>query len=218
VSPRAHPYYPAFLDLEGRLAVVVGSGSLAERRVRTLLRHGADIAVVAPEPGEALRGLEAEGRITLEVRGYVRGDLEDAFLAVCASGSQEVDRAVRDEAEERRCLVNVAGAPDLSSFVIPSVVRRGDLQIAVSTGGGAPALAKRVRRRLDEEYGPAWAAYVALAGEVRSLAFTRLGEDRAAAILEAVADSDLLDRIEAGGEPSAEEVLAEFEGEGVENA
>lgn len=213
MSRRAHPYYAAFIDLEGRLAVVVGAGAVAERRVRALLRHGADVAVVAPDPGEALRDLEAEGRITIEARGYVRGDLEGASVAVCASGSDEIDRAVRDEAEERRCLVNVSGSPDLSSFVIPSLVRRGDLQIAVSTGGEAPALAKRVRRRLDGEFGPAWAAYVKLAGEVRSLAFTRLGQDRAAAVSEALADSDLLERIEAGQQQSAEEVLAEFEGE-----
>jgi precorrin-2 dehydrogenase/sirohydrochlorin ferrochelatase len=208
----AKPYYPVFLDLGRRLCVIVGGGSVALRKARTLADYGADVVVIAPEVSEQLAEMQSEGLITVEQRGYVRGDLADAFLAICATDSEEVNRAVYAEAEERRCLVNVVDVPELCSFIVPSVVRRGGLQLAISTGGAAPAVAKRLRKRLSAELGEEWGDYVTLMGEVRALVLERVpgGEAVRKPIFERIADSDLLERMGKGERPSAKKVFKEF--------
>jgi precorrin-2 dehydrogenase/sirohydrochlorin ferrochelatase len=208
-------YYPVFLDLNGRLAVIVGGGKVALRKAVTLSGYGADVVVIGPEVTEELLQLQADGLATVEQRGYVRGDLEGAFLVVCATDSEEVNRAVRAEAEERGCLVNVVDVPELCSFIVPSIVRRGALQIAISTAGAAPTVAKRLRKRFQAEFGEEWAAYIELMGAVRLLVMERVpgGEAERKPVFEAIADSDLLERLRAGETPSAEEVFAEFAGE-----
>ncbi len=118
VEGETHRYCPAVLDCVGRLAVVIGGGSVAERTIRTLLGHGADVNCIAPLVTPGIDDLVAEGRITHEDRGYVRGDLGAAFLAISATDSVEVDRAVYQEAEGQGCLVHVPGAPELSNFAL----------------------------------------------------------------------------------------------------
>ena len=208
------PYYPVFLDLSGRLAVIVGGGGVAERKIVTLLEYGPRVRVISPEVTPAVEALAASGAIDLERRGYVRGDLEGAFIVVCATSSEEVNRAVHAEAEERGCIVNVVDVPDLCSFIVPSIVRRGTLSVAISTGGAAPTVAKRLRRHVQEHLGPEWETYLTLLGEVRVLVMERVpgGEVVRKPIFEAIADSDLLERIRAGATPSAEDVYAEFVG------
>ncbi|MDH4139867.1 MAG: bifunctional precorrin-2 dehydrogenase/sirohydrochlorin ferrochelatase [Coriobacteriia bacterium] len=208
----AKSYYPVFVDLEGRLAVVVGGGAVAERKVLSLLQYGAEVRVIAPVVTSKIETLAAEGRVTLQRRGYVRGDVGGAFLVVCATDSAEVNRAVNAEADACGCLVNVVDVPELCNFIVPSVVQRGPLQIAVSTAGAAPAVAKRLRKQLEEEFGPEWETYTRLLGEVRSLVMERVagGETVRKPIFEAIADSDLIVRIESGERPSAEDVFAEF--------
>lgn len=205
------PYYPVFLDLTERLVVVVGGGSVAERKVKALLRHGAKVQVVSPDLTSELEVLEDECAISTQRRGYVRGDLEGAFVAVCATDVAEVNRAVFDEAEERRCLVNVVDVPELCNFIVPSVVHRGPFQIAISTSGAAPAVAKRVRKRLSAEFGDDWGTYVALLGEVRALVMERVPDPaERKRMFESMADSDVLDGIISGESPSAEQVFARF--------
>jgi len=208
----AKAYYPVYLDLNGRLAVIVGGGKVAQRKARTLAGYGADVVVVAPNVSPELLELQSEGLVTVEQRGYVRGDLDGAFLAVCATDSEEVNRAVFAEAEERGCLVNVVDVPELCNFIVPSIVRRGSLQIAISTGGAAPTVAKRLRKRFQAEFGEEWADYIELLGAVRVLVMERVpgGEAERKPVFEAIADSDLLARLRAGEHPSAEDVFAEF--------
>lgn len=205
-------YYPVCLDLNGRLCVIVGGGKVAQRKAKTLASYGADVVVIAPEVTEELLGLETDGLATVEQRGYVRGDLQGAFLAVCATDSEEVNRAVFAEAQDRGCLVNVVDVPELCNFIVPSIVRRGGLQIAISTGGAAPTVAKRLRKRFQEEFGEEWAEYVSLLGEVRVLVLEGVpgGETARKPIFERIADSDLLERLRAGERPSAEDVFGEF--------
>lgn len=205
------PYYPVFLSLKDRLAVVVGGGDVAERKVRTLLRYGAKVRVVSPELTIGLEELLEDCGIEVERRGYVRGDLTGAAIVVCATDDNEVNRAVFAEAEERGQLVNVVDVTDLCNFIVPSVIHRGPFQIAVSTAGAAPAVAKRVRRQLQAEFGDEWETYVTLLGQVRTLVMMRVDDpDRRKRMFEAMADSDLLDRIRAGEAPSAEDVFIEF--------
>lgn len=205
----AKTLFPLFADLTARVAVVIGTGSAAERRVRGLVEAGADVVVISARPTPAMLTLEADGLLTTQQRGYVRGDLEGAFIAFCIEEDAEVRRAVADEAEERGCLINVAGDPALSSFIVPSEVRRGALQVAVSTGGTSPEAARAARRRIAAEIGPEWETYTAVLAEVRGLAASRLaaGEDVPEAAVAVVADGGLLERVRAGERPEARELL-----------
>ena len=217
-APYSKSYYPVYLDLTGRACVVVGGGRVAERKVATLLKYGADVTVIAPEVMPAIEILIDQERIVLERRGYVRGDLTGAFVVICATDSEEINRAVYSEAEEMGVLVNVVDVPPLCNFIVPSIVKRGGLQIAISTGGAAPAVAKRVRRHLQEEYGQEWGAYIALLGEIRALAMSQIADDgERKAFYERIADSDVLARFTRGDTPVAADVLAEFR-EGADQA
>jgi len=203
------PHYPLFLTLTGRLAIVVGCDAVAQRKVTQFIRYGADVVVIAEDPSAELRQLEADGAITLEPRGYVRGDLKGAFIAFC-SETDEIARAVFSEAESLGCLINVAENPALSSYLVPSSVRRGQLQIAISTSGAAPAVARRLRRQLREQFGPEWAAYVALLGDVRALGSQRItNPSQLARVIAAAADIDFLERIAEGEKITPETAYAE---------
>lgn len=193
--------YAAFIDLRGRLTVVVGGGEEAERRARSLAKHGADVAVIAAEPVRGLVELETEAKLTIERRDYVAGDLRGAFVVVCASGSPEIDAAAAHEAEAQGSLVAVAGSTELSNFSVPSLVRRGALQIAVSTGGTAPAVAKRVKREIAERYGPEWGEYLELQRLVRDIVSDRVpSSERRERMLGALAEDDSVREALAAGE------------------
>ena len=207
--PETPLQYPVVLDLRGRLAVVVGPGAAAGRKARTLVRHGADVVVIAPDPTAELLQAEADGALTLERRRYERGDLEGASLVVCVSDSSEECATIASEAASRGCLAHIKGAPDLSSYTVPSTLRRGALQIAISTGGVAPAVARRLRAQLAEEFGEEWATYLALIADVRRLAEEH-DPGSSGDIVEAIADSDVLARLRAGESLEPDAIYAEF--------
>ncbi|MBE0477028.1 MAG: bifunctional precorrin-2 dehydrogenase/sirohydrochlorin ferrochelatase [Coriobacteriia bacterium] len=211
MEPASRPrYYPLFVNLEGRHVVVVGGGRVAQRKARALIAHGAEVTLIAPSITEEIERFVADELINFVGRDYVGGDLEGAFLVVCATDSEETNRAVHAEAESRNQLVNVVDVPELCNFIVPSVMRRGDLQIAISTAGAAPAVAKRLRKRLQEEFGEEWAEYVALLGDLRGVAMRRLPEEaQRKRLFEAAADSDLLERVREGEAPDAEELFDE---------
>lgn len=208
-SPRR--FYPAFLDLDGRAVVVIGTGPVAVRKARQLWRCGADVTMVGAEHTPELAEAEADGHVFIEERGYVAGDLEGASLVVCVDPDPEIARAVAEEARRLNIFATVIAAPEESSMLAPSVVHREPLQIAVSTTGVSPEAAKFVRRRIAEELSDAWGPLVALLGEVRALAAEREMTPAAASeAIEAALASDLIDRIAAGSTPTAAAVLDEF--------
>lgn len=204
-------YYPVFLDVRGRRAVVVGGGTVAERKADGLVRAGAQVLVVAPEATTSLEAWAREGRIELERRMFRDDDVAGAFLVYAATDNVAVNHAVYALAEASGVLANVVDDPAHCSFIVPSVVRRGSLQLAVSTGGAAPALAKRLRRELEGHYSEEWGLYVDVLAEVRALVRSRVagGEADRAPVLEAACDLGLLERIRAGEELDAEAVYAE---------
>ncbi len=155
-------YYPIFLKVEQKLCVVIGGGPVAERKITSLLEAGARVKVIAPEVTERIRTLAREGKIIWEERPYRSGDLKDAFLVIAATNNPQVQEEVFAEAEERKIFCNVVDKPALCSFIVPSVVKRGRLQIAISTSGASPALAKRLREQLEELFGPEYAEYLEL--------------------------------------------------------
>ncbi len=201
--------FPAFLDLRKRLVVVIGEGAMAERKARGLLKYGADVVVIGANPTMPLVEAEADGLLTLERRPYAHGDLAGAFVVICLDSEEGVRRAVLAEADERGCLVSVPEEPDSSNFSTPSIVRRGSLQIAISTAGLAPEVARQVKTTLAEEFGEEWAEYVALMGQLRESLASSSPEERRL-VLNGVIASDVLERLRQGQALDAAALLEEF--------
>jgi precorrin-2 dehydrogenase/sirohydrochlorin ferrochelatase len=148
--------YPIFMDLSGRRCVVVGGGEVANRKARKLLQARAEVVVISPEVRPELESVAVE----VYRRPYERGDLKGACLAFAATDAREVNAAVAREAKARGVPVNVADRPSEGDFALPSTLRRGRLQVAVSTGGASPALAREIKDELETIFGPEWAGVV----------------------------------------------------------
>jgi precorrin-2 dehydrogenase / sirohydrochlorin ferrochelatase len=164
------PFYIACIRLSGRRCVVVGGGDVGLEKVEGLLACDGDVTLVAPDAIEPLRELAAEGSIRWERRGYRPEDLEGTFIAIAATSDTEVNIAVFEDAERRAMLVNVVDVPPLCNFILPAIIRTGPLAIAISTAGASPALAKRIRDEIAEEYGEPYARLAVLLNEVRGWA------------------------------------------------
>src|SRR5512138_3189991 len=160
-------YFPAFLDLRGRRCLVAGGGEVGERKARTLLECGALVMIVSPTLTPGLTVLAATGRIQHRARLFRRSDLRGRALAIAATGDARVDEEIATMSRRSRVLVNVVDRPEHCDLIMPSVLRRGELQIAVSTGGRCPALAREIRRRLEGLFGPDYAEIVRRAGADR---------------------------------------------------
>ena len=143
------PYYPAFLDVKNRPCVIIGGGQVAEGKITSLLECGARIKMICPEVTPAVQTLADAGTLLWEKREYQEGDLEGAFLAIAATDNNSVNREIYREAEKRSVLLNVADVTHLCTFIAPSVVRRGEVTVAISTSGLSPALARKLREELQ---------------------------------------------------------------------
>jgi siroheme synthase-like protein len=161
-------YYPIFLNISRKKCVVVGGGRVALRKVRALLEYGAGVEVISPDPCPELIELAKSGRIHILHRHYQPGDLQKAVIAIAATDNSALNQQVIKEAKGKAVLVNVIDEPENSDFIVPSYVRRGSMTIAVSTAGKSPALARKIRTRLEKELGDEYASLVRLIGEVRA--------------------------------------------------
>src|SRR6476659_8011165 len=164
------PFYIACLRLVGRRCLVVGGGEVGLEKVEGLLACDGDVTVVTPELHPQLRRLADEGSIAWRARAYEPADLEGAFLAIAATSESEVNIAVFEDAERRAMLVNVVDVPPLCNFILPAIVRTGPLAIASSTAGASPALAKRIKREVQGQFGEDYARLAELLNEVRGWA------------------------------------------------
>ena len=177
------PYYMAALDMTGKRCLVVGGGTVARRKAAGLLAAGAHVTMVAPDDGPGVDGAvgsgiedaatsdrndDLPGTLTVLRHRFVPEDLEGVALVFAATDDAAVNAEVTRLAHERGLLVNVVDAPDTGDLIVPATVQRGALQIAVSTGGASPALARRLRERLEAEFGPAYGELVALLDALRA--------------------------------------------------
>ena len=165
--------YPAFIKLAGRQCVVVGGGKVAARKVGMLLNCGARVQVISPSVTEEIAALAAKRAVEWVKRGFKEGDTAGAFLVVSATDDRGVNAAVAKECAARNVLLNVVDQPEFCSFYVPSVVRRGELTIAVSTGGKSPLLARRIRERLEEVFPPAFGEFLDYLSVVREEVIAR---------------------------------------------
>ena len=161
--------FPMFMKLEGKRCLVVGAGKVGEPKIGGLIDTGARIHVVALQATEAVHGWANAGKIALEMRPFAETDLDGTFLAVIATASNTLNGSIYREAQRRGVLCNVVDVPEYCEFYYPAVVRRGDLQIAISTNGRSPSLSQRLRQQLERQFSPAYAQWVAELGETRKL-------------------------------------------------
>ena len=165
---RRFPHYPVFLDVHGMRCLVAGGGPVACRKATALLEHGAVVTVVSPELCPEMKDLASDTEIHVIPGEYDSGNLQGVSLAIAATDSAEVNRRVAAEARERGVLVNVVDDLGSSGFIAPSYLRRGAVTIAISTGGASPALTRRIRTKLEAEFGPEYASLASLLSEVRT--------------------------------------------------
>jgi precorrin-2 dehydrogenase/sirohydrochlorin ferrochelatase len=164
------PFYIACLKLTGRRCLVVGGGAVGLEKVEGLLACDGDVTLVSPAAVPELDELAREGSIRWERREYRTADLDRTFIAIAATDDTDVNIRIWEEAEDRAMLVNVVDVPPLCNFILPAIVRTGPLAIAISTAGASPALAKRIKAEIAEEYGEPYARLAELLNEVRGWA------------------------------------------------
>jgi precorrin-2 dehydrogenase/sirohydrochlorin ferrochelatase len=161
--------FPMFMKLEGKRCLVVGAGKVGEPKIAGLIGTGAALHVVALEATEGVHALATAGKIKLEIRAFTDSDLDGTFLAIVATASRALNSSIYREAQRRGVLCNVVDVPEYCDFYYPAVIRRGDLQIAISTNGQSPALAQKLRQQLELQFGPGYARWVAELGATRKL-------------------------------------------------
>ena len=161
-------YYPVNLDIRNRNCLVVGGGDVGTRKVMTLLDCGAMVIVVSPAVTEKIEALSNKGLIKLERRGFEPTDLDQMFLVIGATDNPELNRQIHTGAERLGMLCNIADRPEVCNFILPAIVNRGDLIIAISTSGKSPAFAKTMRKDLEKKFGTEYAKFLTLMGGIRT--------------------------------------------------
>ena len=203
--------HPVFLRLGGRRCVVIGGDETAAAKVRACAEAGGDVTVIAPQLVPDLERMVAAGQARHLARAYRGDDLAGAFLAYASTGDAVLVDRLSADAERERVLLNVADTPDACTFIAPAVLARGELQVAVGTGGASPGLASRVRGEIAELVGPEYGTLVAILGAVRRA--LPAGPERMA-VLGRLLDSPLLDLVRRGARAEVDALLREAGGAG----
>lgn len=204
-------FYPVYLNLKGKQVVVIGGGEVAERKVESLLGTDASIVVISPEATERLSSLANDGRINLRLRPYKVGDCAGAAIVLSATADAELNRRVFEEGTAAGALVNTADQPALCDFIMPAVVRRGDIAIAISTGGTSPGLAARLRQRISRMIGPEYALLAELLSQSRPEIRRRIQSEEARKALHyKILDSDIMNLLKHNDTAGARRLLQEM--------
>ena len=208
-------YYPIYLDIKNRNCLVVGGGAVGTRKVERLLECGAQVTVVSVDATEKLKELSDSGVIQLKERDFQTEDLDDRFLVIGATDNQELNFNIHAEAEQRGLLCNIADHPKACNFILPSIVNRGDLVIAISTSGKSPAFAKRLRKHLEKEFGDEYAEFLNLMGAIRQKLFSQDHEPEVHKhLFEQLIEKDLVQMLKNGDTESINTLLLDVLGDG----
>lgn len=171
-------FYPINLNITAKRCLVIGGGKVAARKLRSLVECGAEIVVISPEICQEVTELVLTGKVYHQKRGYEKGDLRGAFLCIAATDNRDIQEQVKEEARQERILLNSIDDQQACDFQVPSKIRRGDLLLTISTGGGSPALSKTLRQKLEVEFGEEYGLLVRLLSLIRlqMLALNEEGE------------------------------------------
>ena len=210
-------YYPIHLDIQNRNCLVVGGGSVGTRKVITLLDCGANVTVISPVVSDQLRDFAISGSIKLEERPYQSGDLDGMFLVIGATDNEELNRQISNEADHLNTLCNIADRPEVCNFILPSIVQRDDLVITISTSGQSPAMAKKLRKTLESQFGKEYGVFLKLMGAIRKkLLSTSHKPEAHKHLFEQLIAADLIGLIQKGKTAEIDDLLFEILGAGYE--
>jgi precorrin-2 dehydrogenase / sirohydrochlorin ferrochelatase len=213
-STSPNHYYPLFLDLRGKTVVVVGGGVVALRKVEALRRTGARVKVISPEVVPEIQG---DKEVEIIPRNYTPGDLFAASLVIAATDDQDTNVAVSRDASLSNIFCNVVDKPDLCTFIVPSVVEKGPIKIAISTGGISPTLSKKLRGDISRFLGDEYATLALVMGRIRPLVISGEGGfESHKRIFEILINSELIDAIRDHDRALAEKILYEALGEHID--
>ena len=202
-------YYPIFVNLKDQPCTIIGGGKIAEGKVEGLLDAGATITVISPALTPALQNLADEKQFTYIERIYQNGDLDGAFMVICATDQNDINHRVWLDASENHQLVNVVDDTPRCNFIAPAILRKGDLSIAISTGGKAPAMAVRLKEFLDKDIGPEYARFLELAGQLRSPLAKHIPDfETRKALWYQILDAGVLDLLSQGNESEAMDLIS----------
>ena len=206
-------YYPIYVELHEQPCIVIGGGKIAEGKVEGLLTAGAQVTIIAPNLTSHLHTLVEQNKVAYISRTYQHGDLAGAFMVICATDQAEINHQVWQEASANRQLVNVVDDTPRCNFIAPAILRKGDLNIAISTGGKAPALAVRLKERLQKEIGPQYERFLELSGQLREPLARNIPDFEARKKLwYELVDSDILELLSQDNEPAALDLISQVVG------
>lgn len=174
---KAFPYYPIYIDIEDRQVLIVGGGTVCTRKAETMMRYGARVTVVSPEITEEIAGWERDGALTVRRKMYEEADLDGASMVIASTDDESVNVRVARDCRQRRLPVNVVDVTYLCEFIVPAIIEKGSIQIAVSTGGKSPAVARTLKEDLQRMVGPEYAELNDLLGTLRKSAKVVLPTD-----------------------------------------
>ena len=172
-------YYPVNLDIQNKNCLVIGGGSVAERKIQTLIKCGAIVTAVAIKASDAIKALADLNKINLKIKKYESADLKDMFLVIGATNNNQVNCNISADAKRLKAICNIADCPKKCDFILPSIVKKGDLVISISTSGKSPALAKKLRKDLQKQFGEEYAKVLNLLGVIRKILLSRAHEPEA---------------------------------------
>jgi precorrin-2 dehydrogenase/sirohydrochlorin ferrochelatase len=208
-------YYPIQLNIQSRPCLVVGGGAVGTRKVDTLLKCGAHVTVVSREVSARVAELATAGNIVLKKRDYRSSDLDGKVLVIGATDNESLNRRISRDAQSRQVPCNIVDRPEVCSFILPSIVQRGDLMVTISTSGKSPALAKHLRKRLEREFGDEYARMLTLMGAVRrKLLCQEHAPEAHKPLFEALIEADLVTMIRDRRIEDIDQLLLEVLGEG----
>jgi siroheme synthase-like protein len=204
------PYYPIFLDVEDRDVVIIGGGNVCARKAETMLRYGAKVTVVSPEFTDEIEAWARDGRIQIKRKPYEESDLEGASIVIASTDSEAVNERIARDCRRRKIPVNVVDVTHLCEFIVPAIIEKGSIQLAVSTGGKSPALARTLKEDLQRMIGPEYAEMNDLLGELRPAAKKALPTDTdRKRFFDGILASGVLDMLREGRRREAYDVIAE---------
>ncbi|MGR3219503.1 MAG: precorrin-2 dehydrogenase/sirohydrochlorin ferrochelatase family protein [Candidatus Anammoxibacter sp.] len=201
-------YYPIYLNINARKCVVIGGGEVAYRKACGLQEAGGEVVVVSPE---FCRQLSEKDVFTLKKKLYEESDIDGAAIVVASTNDEDVNKRVYNDATKRNVPVNVVDQPHFCSFIVPSIIRRGDLCVSISTGGTGPALAKNIRIELEEQFGYEYADFTQLLSSMRQVVLSTItDENKRKTILVRFAGKEFLEMIKNDGKDAAEKAMREI--------
>ena len=204
-------YYPILLKFDGKAVLVVGGGRVAERKVEVLLQYGALIHIVSKNLTFKLKELLELDRLQHHAEEFKEKHLDNAFLVVAATDDKQLNHRISESARKRGLLINAVDQPADCNFFVPSIVRRGDLLIAISTSGKSPALAKKIRKELEKQYGSEYQTFLNLMGVIRKEILSKgLSQEENSRIFHQIVDSDILEALALNDLATVEYVLGQI--------